>query len=305
MAGVKPTTAAGYRADVTEACESTLLTLLCAFGSLKDTLRLVGGLVPRYLTPETPPDVPAHAGTSDVDVVLNLAVIANGDGYSALADQLAARGFERHTTSNGSRSSWQWVRKVDEHMHVLVEFLRDAGTDRPGKPVTVDGERVSALAVQYGGIVHDWYGERKVTARLLDGGGISSEVVRFADVPAFVILKALALDDRMENKDAGDLIHVIRYAGTLDEVAELFVQRQLSTAHPGAIDAGLQALRRRFCDDEDAEGYEKAGPVAYAKFHGIDDDEDGLVAKQRYAAGLVQALLDRIESRLAQHAPGV
>lgn len=307
MAGVKPTTAAGYRADVTAACESTLLTLLCAFGSLKDTLRLVGGLVPRYLTPEAPPDVPAHAGTSDVDVVLNLAVIADGEGYTSLADQLAARGFERHTTSNGNRSSWQWKRKVDEHMHVLVEFLRDAGTDQPGRPVTVDGERVSALAVRFGGIVHDWYGERRVTGQLLDGGGISTEVVRFADVPAFVILKALALADRMENKDAGDLIHVLQYAGTIDAVAELFVQRQLSNTHPGAIDAGLAALRSRFCDDEDCEGYQKAGSVAYAKFHVVDgdDDEDELVAKQRFASGLVHALLDRIEARLAQHASGV
>lgn len=298
MAGVKPTTAAGYRADVTEACESTLLTLLGAFGSLKDTLRLVGGLVPRYLTPETPPEVPAHAGTSDVDVVLNLAVIADGEGYSALADQLAARGFERHTNAMGTPSSWQWKRKVDEHTYVLVEFLRDAGTDRPGKLVNVEGERVSALAVKFGGIVHDWYGERKVTGELLDGRGISTEVVRFADVPAFIILKAVAFDDRMENKDAGDLIHVIRYAGTIDEVAELFVQRLLSKAHPGAIDAGLQALRRRFCDDEDAEGYEKAGSVAYAKFHGSDDDEDELVGRQRYAAGLVQEVLDRYEAKL-------
>lgn len=49
---LKPRTASGYDTDVTLACERTLLTLLSAFGNLKDTLRLVGGLVPRYLTPE-------------------------------------------------------------------------------------------------------------------------------------------------------------------------------------------------------------------------------------------------------------
>ncbi|MBP0633190.1 hypothetical protein [Cupriavidus sp. AcVe19-1a] len=302
MAGVKPTTAAGYRPDVTAACESTLLTLLSAFGSLKGTLRLVGGLVPRYLTPEAPPDVPSHAGTSDVDVVLNLAVIADGDGYSSLAEQLAARGFERYTTASGARSSWQWKRKVDEHMEVVVEFLRDASTDQPGKAVTVDGERVSALTVRFGAMVHDWYGEREVTGQLLDGKGISTEVVRFADVPAFVTLKALAFDDRLENKDAGDLIHVLRYAGTIDQVADLFVQRHLSKSHPGAIDAGLQALRRRFCDDEHGEGYLKAGCVAYATFHGADDDEDdedAPVKRQRYASGLIHQLLDRIETKLA------
>ncbi|MBA9902471.1 MULTISPECIES: hypothetical protein [Burkholderia] len=301
--GAKPANAIGYDADVTAACERTLLTLLGAFGSLKNTLRLVGGLVPRYLTPEAPPDVPAHAGTSDVDVVLNIQVIAQGDGYAALADQLAARRFERHVNpENGKPSSWRWQRRVNEHMFVLVEFLRDAGDAQPGKPVNVDGERVSALAVKYAGIVHEWFQEREITGKLLDGGGISTELVRFADVPAFVILKALALDDRMENKDAADLIHVLRYAGKIDEVAEQFVQRALSQTHPGAIEAGLSALHRRFCDDEHGEGYEKVGSVGYAKFH-YQADDDALVRDQRFASGLVQALLDEFNAKLAERQP--
>lgn len=77
--------------------------------------------------------------------------------------------------------------------------------------------------------------------------GISTEIARFADVPAFIVLKALALDDRTENKDAVDLIHVLRYAGAIDQVTEIFVEREMSLTHPGAIEAGLEALRRRFC----------------------------------------------------------
>ena len=41
--------AEGYDANLTHNCETVLVILLQAFGSLKDTLRLVGGLVPRYL----------------------------------------------------------------------------------------------------------------------------------------------------------------------------------------------------------------------------------------------------------------
>ncbi len=297
--GPKPSTAEGYHSDVTEACERALLTLLCAFGSLKPTLRLVGGLVPRYLTPATPPDVPAHAGTSDVDVVLNLQLIAEGTGYAALADQLTARGFERYVNPQGTSSSWRWKRQINEYIYVLIEFLRDAGDAQPGKLVNVDGERVSALSVKFAGVVHDWFREREVTGRLLDGGGISTEVVRFADVPAFVILKALALDDRVENKDAADLIHVLQYAGTIEEIAEMFVARELSQAHPGAVEAGVNALRRRFCDDQHGEGYEKAGSVAYARFHDVGDPDE-FVRAQRYAAGLVQLLLGYIDERLSR-----
>lgn len=296
MAGIKPKNAEGYKAEVTVACERVLLTLMGAFGSLKTSLRLVGGLVPRYLTPAAPPDVPAHAGTSDVDVVLNLQVIADGEGYASLAEQLKARGFARELNKDGKPTAWRWKLQVEEHLSVVVEFLQDAGNERPGKPVSIDGESVSALTVRFAGIVHDWFQERQITAELLNGAGLSTETVRFADVPAFIILKALALDDRHENKDAADLIHVLRYAGSLEDVAQMFVDRERSGLHPGAIQAGLDALRLRFCDDEHGEGFLKMGPIAFAHFYGEGDDEDDLAREQRFASGLVQALLDNIEA---------
>ncbi|HBH8228323.1 TPA: hypothetical protein KXY69_003811 [Raoultella ornithinolytica] len=61
---------------------------------------------------------------------------------------------------------------------------------------------------------------------------------------------------------------------------------------------GLAALSRRFGDDEHGEGYEKVGAVAYARFYG-EDDEDELVGRQRFAAGLVQGLLAEIKRQQA------
>lgn len=294
--GLKPRTADGYDQDVTSACERTLLTLLSAFGNLKETLRLVGGLVPRYLTPATPPDVPMHAGTSDVDIVLNLEVLAAGNEYASLADQLNARGFTRWV-DEGRAASWRWRRRVSEHIEVVVELLRDAGDEAPGRSISVDGERVSALTIKHARIVHDWYQEKEISAELLDGNGVSIDVVRFADVPAFVILKALALDQRQERKDAADLIHVIRYSGSVEDVAALFVERIRSGLHPEAVQDGLAALSKRFGDDRHGEGFEKVGAVAYARFYGAED-EDELVGRQRFAAGLIQSLLAEIDAQL-------
>jgi hypothetical protein len=130
-----------------------------------------------------------------------------------------ASALERNL-KDGKPSSWQWKLKVNEQMDVIVEFLRDAVGQTAGRPVSVDGERVSALAVKFAEIVHDWFGERKVAGRLPGDGGVTARVIRFADVPAFVILKAMAIEQRNENKDAGDLVHVLRYAGTVEEVSE-------------------------------------------------------------------------------------
>lgn len=289
---LKPRTADGYSVDVTLACERTLLTLMSAFGSLRDTLRLIGGLVPRYLTPEMPPDIPMHAGTSDVDIVLNLEVLASGNEYTSLAGQLKARGFKRWV-EDGKVASWRWRLQVDAHVEVVVELLRDAGDEEAGRTVSVSAEHVSALTIKHARIVHDWYQEKRIGAALLDGKGVSVDVVRFADVPAFVILKAIALNQREENKDAADLVHVVRYSGSLKHVAGLFVERIRSGQHPEAVKAGLAALRNQFSDDEFSEGFEKVGAVAYARFHGGDEDE--IVGAQRYAAGLIQGLLAEIE----------
>ena len=89
------------------------------------------------------------------------------------------------------------------------------------------------------------------------------------------------------------------YSGTVDEVAALFVERIRSEQHPEAVQDGLAALERRFGDDQHGEGYEKVGAVAYARFWG-GDDEDELIARQRFAAGLILALLAEIDSQLMQ-----
>ncbi len=293
----KPATASGYSPDYTLDCERTLVTLLRGFGTFKDSLRLVGGLVPRYLTPARPPHVPEHAGTMDVDLVLNIQLLARGEGYKTLAEQLKARGFERALNAEGRPTSWRWCRQISENRYVVVDFLRDAEDEMPGGGVfTIDGEKISALAVPYAGIVHDCYEERDITAELLDGAGTVTERVRYADRVGFIVLKAIAFDQRHENKDAGDLIHVLRYAGELEETAEQFRKRLAETKHDKAIEAALAALQVRFCGNNEVEAHLRDGPVAYARFmHGLlPAQEEARVLAQRTAGGLVMEFLQMI-----------
>lgn len=242
--------------------------------------------------------VPAHAGTSDVDVVLNLQVIAEGNGYAALAQQLADRGFERFVDDKGWGSGWRWKRRVSEHEYVLVEFLRGADDQEPGSKISIDGEGVSALSIEHAEITHKWFEERQITAELLDGAGIAIENIRYADLVAFIILKALAFDSRGEPKDAGDLIHVMRYAGTPGYVASQFAAKFLSQEHREAMNAGLNALKRKFAEGNGVEGYQLTGPVLYGQFvHGRGEETtDERIIDQRFATGLVTEVLRLIRA---------
>ena len=78
----------GYSDQYTLDCERVLVTLLRGLGPWKDSVYLVGGLTPRYLVPARPPAVPAHAGTMDVDIVIDLQILAPLGGSLMIAGWL-------------------------------------------------------------------------------------------------------------------------------------------------------------------------------------------------------------------------
>lgn len=95
----KPTAIQGYDQAVTDACERVLVTLVRHLGPWRDSIFLVGGLTPRYLIKERPPTVPAHAGTADVDVVVDMQLLADTEAYRTLEDNIRAIGFTRSETN--------------------------------------------------------------------------------------------------------------------------------------------------------------------------------------------------------------
>lgn len=94
----KPQFLVDYSQEVTLDCERVLVTLFSS---------LVGGLTPRYLVTARPPAVPAHAGTGDIDVVVDLAVLADTEAYRTLEENLKRMGFERAENDKGVKVNWR------------------------------------------------------------------------------------------------------------------------------------------------------------------------------------------------------
>lgn len=298
MSETKPASASGYSPVVTEACEQALVTVLGCMGSLKDTVRLVGGLVPRYLTPERAPDVPAHAGTSDLDLVIDLAVIAAGEDYAPIADRLKRRGFSKLKLETGRVSSWQWEAKTTQGVPVRVEFLCDASPDEIAKLKSLGAESISVMSMPHMSIAQTLFDTREVKAQLLDGGGIAVERVHYANHLAFVVLKAIAFDQRSANKDAGDLVHVLQYGCDLEEGARAFAEQFHKGPHRASLEVALDCMRRAFCTNGDTDGYLMKGAVAYGLFHQPDNIDERLLL-QRQASSLVETYVQLVQAALA------
>lgn len=290
---MKPRTVDGYGAAFTGECERMLVTLLRGLGPWKDSVVLVGGLAPRYLVKANPPSVPEHAGTQDVDVVVDLQVLTDVEAYHTLEDNLKKLGFERGTNDRAQKINWRWEIRAGTAL-LRLEFLADMPNMKRVEPLPTEGN-LSALNIPHASIVFEHYREIEITAEALGGNGVITEKVKFADLVAFTTLKAFAFAQRWERKDAHDLVYCLEYCEPKGEAAPGF-KRALEGKHAAAVREALALLRKHFLDDANAQGYLKDGPVAVAKFElgELEQDSQARMLRQREASFVVESLLRQL-----------
>ncbi len=295
----KPATLDGYSDPYTVDCERVLVTLLRGLGPWKESVYLIGGLTPRYLVPTRPPAVPPHAGTLDVDIVVDLQILADVEAYRTLEDNLKKMGFERAENEKKQKLSWRWVTRTERGVLMVLELLADAPEIAGGRVQALPTEgTISALNIPHSSIVFDLHQITVIQAELLGGNGIATERVKHANLVSFSCLKAFAFDQRNERKDAHDLIYCIEHApGGMDSVVAAFRAARVGK-HGAVIEDALAILRNRFAQDNQIEGYRKDGPVSVAKFELGESDEaeqhEGRLLRQRQVSDVVDQLLEAV-----------
>lgn len=295
---MKPNVLTGYKEEITAQCERVLVSLLRGFGPWKDSVYLVGGLAPRYLAPSKPPGA-VHAGTGDVDLVVDMAILTDVEAYHTLEDNLKKMGFERAANEQGKKVNWRWKAPVKVGAAIVIEFLADDPKLGGGKVQELPTEgNVSAINIPFASMVFDLHEKIEVTAELLNGDGKTTETISYADIVSFTCLKAFAFDHRGERKDAHDLIFCLENTeGGIEKTAEAFTSA-LKGKHAGAIQTAIDILKKRFCDDEKTEGHEKDGPTSLANFEiegNEPEDREARSLRRRQASDLVMSLVKAIQ----------
>ena len=293
----KPSTFDGYTDQHTVDCERVLVTLLRGLGPWKESVFLVGGLTPRYLVAARPPAVPPHAGTLDVDIVIDLQILADTEGDNTLEGNLRRMRFERSTNDKGQKLSWRWQTRTEQDALIVLELLADAPEIAGGRVEQLPTEgTISALNIPHSSIVVDLHQVTEIQAELLSGAGTAVEQVKHANLVSFTCLRAFAFDQRFERKDAHDLVYCIEHTPEgLDSVAEMF-RNAIEGGHAAVIRDSLEILRDRFARDHKVEGYRKDGPVAVTHFE-LDDEFDqreSRILRQRQVSNVIEQLLSRI-----------
>lgn len=223
----------------TEAVRAVLMEVLNALGAIRDDLIIVGGWVPDLLYPAS-----NHMGSLDVDLAVSPRAIG-GNAYSSIRERLMKLGYtmqESPTRFFKQLPNLANPVKIDLITGLYVSQQRQ-------ESILVDEIRINALR----GIDLAFEASESV---IIDGrmpdGSINQVTARLVAPEAYILIKAIAMDERTKDKDAYDIAFVLKhYQPSLADLAK----KVHKISRVGIGREALELLRAKF------RIFESVGPV--------------------------------------------
>lgn len=241
-----------------KAAESVLLELVHILGEYLDSIVVIGGMVPKYLTGET--EEP-HVGTTDVDLALDHRRF-DEPGYQTLHELLTD-----HHYQVDDKQPFIYRRTIvmdGNDVIVQVDLLSGeyGGTGKDHRTQTV--QDVRPRKARGADIAFNEPVRVKITGEL-PGGTKDTVTIPVAGIVPFIVMKAMAMRDRFKRKDPYDIYYCLRYfPGGMDRIVEhvkLLKGNKL-------VQEALEILKEKF------DSPEHVGPSHIAEFLELSDPDD-------------------------------
>lgn len=268
----------GYTSKKVEACNSVLLELAHILGEFRGSMVLVGGGVPPFLLPHA---AGKYVGTVDIDLALDIDEQPEAT-YARFREALVRYGYEE------GRQPYIFYRDVPvgdgSSIRVEVDFLAAeyGGTGRGHRHQRFDDAR--PRKARGCDLAFSGYIEVNIEGSLPEGGK-DAQKIKVISLAPFLVMKAIALNDRLKPKDAWDVYFVIsNHEGGIEAVAAEFKP----LLDNGLVQEALENLRKAF------ESVEHVGPKMVSDFEEIEDREE-VARLRRDAFEKVNGLLAAIE----------
>lgn len=271
------------RSRATRAAAETALAHIVYHHGSTPAFVLLGGLMPDYLCGTS---AYQHAGTTDVDVQVDLELAAGAVHAIALERALRAAGFHPDT-----ERVWRWS-TVHAGVRAVIKFelLADTEAEQNGTVVRfAECEALGAVNLRGTG-----YASRDVQTRTLTARIESREQVveiNTAGLAGFLLAKTFAARNRRKTKDWYDIAFVLLHndAGGPEAAADAILARfSPSELGQSAVRTALDDLAANFSTPS------AQGPLAYAEQMALDHQEldrrtlaaDAVVAVRTFHARL-------------------
>ena len=265
-----------YRELDVRACKAVLLELVRLLAELKDEMVIIGGWAPTFLLPQSSEP---HIGSLDIDVALNFAMIPD-DTY-----QTIMKAFLKRDYVQDKQQPFRFFRTVKtegtESIIVEVDLMAGeyGGTGRGHRTQKV--QDVRARKARGCDLAFDTAITVTIEGELPDGGKDKASF-RVAGIVPFIVMKGMAMHERMKEKDAYDIYYCVEHfhggvAGLATEFRS-FIKNKL-------VIEGLGKIRSKFAS------VEHIGPRWVADFLEVTEKEDrDIVVRRAYEK--INELLD-------------
>jgi hypothetical protein len=257
------------------ACKSVLLELVLLLGEIRDKIVIIGGWTPILLFPQS--DDP-HIGSLDIDLALDFSKIPDNT-YQTILKTLLKHGYKQ------GEQPFRFFRTVKsegtEPINVEVDLMAGeyGGTGRGHRTQKV--QDIRARKARGCDLAFDF----SITVTLegeLPGGGKDKVRVKVAGMVPFLVMKGMAMYERMKEKDAYDIYYCVEhYPSGVQGLASEFRYHLKNKL----IREGLEKIRSKFAS------IEHIGPKLVADFFEITNKEErDIIIRRAYEK--VSELLD-------------
>lgn len=246
-----------YPAPMVEAARSVMLELVRLLGEYREDMVIIGGWVPELLMPDADP---SHVGSTDIDLALNHLKIQEA-GYETIRKLLLSRDYRE------GPQPFIFYRDIvidGETVTIQVDLLAGEyqGTGRGRRHQDILD--IKARKARGADLVFDQYREVTIDGRL-PSGARDRATLRVASIVPFFVMKAMALAERLKEKDAWDLYYcLLHYPGGIEAIAQEFAPHR----EHGLVKEGLAHLAEKFASPE------HFGPVSVADFEDTLDPQE-------------------------------
>ncbi len=258
------------------ACKAVLLELVHLLGEIKDEMVIIGGWTPTFILPRS--DDP-HVGSLDIDVALDFSKIPD-DTYQTILKACLKRGY-----TQDKEQPFRFFRKVKiegaEPINVEVDLMAGeyGGTGKGHRTQKI--QDVRARKARGCDLAFDAAVTVTIEGHLPDGGKDTASF-KVAGIVPFLVMKGMAMYERMKEKDAYDIYYCVEhFPGGIEGLAaefKSFIKNKL-------VIEGLGKIKSKFAS------VEHIGPKWVADFLEVTEREDrDIIARRAYEK--INELLD-------------
>ena len=246
------------------AAEAVLLELVRVLGEYLDHIVVIGGMVPKYLVTGAEEK---HIGSIDVDLALD------HRGFDEPGYHTLHKLFEAHDYHLDAKQPFIYRRTMvidDNNITVQVDLLSGeyGGTGRSRRTQKIQDIRprkARGADMAFDDPVHV-----KIAGEL-PGGAKDTATIRIASIVPFIVMKAMAMRDRLKQKDPYDIYYCLKYfpdgIGKIAESFELLTGNKL-------VQEALGILAEKFNSPE------HVGPVHITEFLEITEPYEQELTKR-------------------------